>query len=95
MNTAVIVEIVGWAGSLLLVVSLLQSKMLRLRILNLTASVILVAYNLVVGVWPMAAMNAAVVFINITQIVRIQRATPQLPVDLTPVESADIRNSQR
>jgi hypothetical protein len=35
--TDVIVEVIGWSGSALLVVSLLQSRMLTLRVLNLLA----------------------------------------------------------
>lgn len=71
--TDTIIEIVGWLGSALLVVSLLQSRMMRLRILNLIASVILVAYNAVLEVWPMVGMNAAVAAINIWFIVTLRR----------------------
>lgn len=70
-----IVEIVGWLGSILLVVSLLQSRMMRLRILNLTASVTLVAYNWIVEVWPMVGMNIAVVIINVWYIRKLRRDT--------------------
>lgn len=68
-----IVEIVGWAGSALLIVSLLQGGMMRLRILNLIASVILVAYNAILAVWPMVGMNLAVAAIDIWFIVKLAR----------------------
>jgi hypothetical protein len=59
-----LVSALGWAGSALLVYSVLQSRMLRLRVLNLAASAALVVFNAVIGVWPMVAMNVALCLIN-------------------------------
>ena len=67
------IEVFGWIGSGLLVVSLLQGKMLRLRVINSIASVMLVLYNVLVETWPMVGMNAAVILINVWHIVRIMR----------------------
>jgi hypothetical protein len=60
-----LLEIIGWSGSVLLVVSLLQTRVMRLRVLNSAASAILVGYNAALGVWPMVAMNAVLVGINL------------------------------
>ncbi len=57
-------EAVGWAGSALVVASLLQTRLVRLRVLNSIACAVLVAYNAAVGVWPMVAMNVVLVGIN-------------------------------
>ncbi|MFB2596854.1 hypothetical protein ACEXQE_03580 [Herbiconiux sp. P17] len=65
-------DLIGWGGSALLIVSLLQSRMRWLRVLNLIAAIILTAYNLLVPVWPMVAMNAAVAIIDIYYIVRMR-----------------------
>ena len=59
-----LVDALGWAGSALLVYSVLQSRMLRLRVLNLAASAALVVFNAIIGVWPMVAMNVALCLIN-------------------------------
>lgn len=66
-------EVLGWAGSALLVYSLLQTRVLRFRLLNLAASVALVVFNAAVAVWPMVAMNAVIAAINIWHVVRLQR----------------------
>lgn len=58
-------QVIGWIGSALLVLSLLQSRMLALRVLNLIAAILLIAYNLVLAVWPSVAMNAAVAAIDV------------------------------
>jgi hypothetical protein len=66
-------ELVGWAGSALLVTSLLQARVLRLRVLNSMACLLLIAYNGLIGVWPMFAMNIVLFIINVTFVVRLNR----------------------
>ena len=66
-------ELVGWAGSALLVTSLLQARVLRLRVLNSMACLLLIAYNGLIGVWPMFAMNIVLFIINVSFVVRLTR----------------------
>src|SRR5215216_131904 len=54
--------------------SLLQARVLRFRLLNLTAGVMLVVFNALVGVWPMVAMNLATSVINVWFIASLLRA---------------------
>jgi hypothetical protein len=57
-------DVLGWGGSALLVYSLLQSSVLRLRVLNAIACVILIVFNAMLSVWPMVGMNAVLAVIN-------------------------------
>jgi len=66
-------DALGWAGSALLVFSLMQARVLRFRVLNLVACVILLVFNLLLGIWPMVAMNAALGGINAWFIVTLLR----------------------
>lgn len=66
-------DLFGWAGSALLVVSLLQARVLRFRLLNLLAGVMLVAFNALIMVWPMVAMNFATSAINVVMIRKLLR----------------------
>lgn len=66
-------DALGWAGSALLVFSLLQARVLRFRVLNTIACVVLVVFNAMIGVWPMVAMNTVLVCINAWFIVRLLR----------------------
>lgn len=68
-----VLELVGWAGSALLVISLLQARVLRFRVLNLAACLVLIAYNGFVGVWPMFGMNIVLSVINVWFIVQLLR----------------------
>ena len=58
-------DAIGWAGSALLVFSLLQTRVLRFRVLNLVACVVLAFFNAMIGVWPMAAQNVVLAAINV------------------------------
>ena len=67
------VDALGWFGSALLIYSLLQARILRLRVLNTVACIILIAFNALIGVWPMVAMNIVLAAINLFFIVRMLR----------------------
>ena len=61
----VVWEIIGWLGTGLVVLSMAQQRITRLRILNLAGAAILTVYNLILGVWPMVALNAALSVIQL------------------------------
>ncbi len=64
-------DILGWGGSALLVFSLLQARVLRFRVLNLVACVILLIFNALLFIWPMVGMNFVLAGINIWFIVKL------------------------
>jgi N-acetylglutamate synthase-like GNAT family acetyltransferase len=67
-------QVFGWLGSALLVFSVLQTHVMRFRVANLTASLILTVYNAILSVWPMAAVNACLVVINLWFIITMTRS---------------------
>ncbi|WP_027344728.1 hypothetical protein [Hamadaea tsunoensis] len=66
-------DAIGWAGSALLVWSLLQTRILRLRAINLVGCVVLIGYNWAREVWPMVGLNVVLAVINIYFLVHLQR----------------------
>jgi hypothetical protein len=68
-----LLSIIGWGGSALVVVSLLQTRILRLRLLNLVGCIVLVGFNLAIQVWPMVGMNAVLAVINLVHLWRLVR----------------------
>jgi len=58
-------DALGWAGSALLIFSLMQARVLRFRVLNLVACLILIVFNALLGIWPMVAMNVVLSLINL------------------------------
>jgi hypothetical protein len=61
----------GWAGSALLIWSLLQTRILRLRVFNLVGCLVLLGYNALIEVWPMVGLNVVLAIINIVYLVRL------------------------
>jgi hypothetical protein len=57
-------DVTGWLGSALLVYSVMQARVLRFRVLNLAACVVLIVFNAALEIWPMVAMNIALCLIN-------------------------------
>ncbi|WP_182113659.1 MULTISPECIES: hypothetical protein [unclassified Actinotalea] len=85
-----VLEVIGWLGSALLVASLLQTRVLRFRVLNTISCVVLIGYNAALGVWPMAVMNVVLTVINITVVVRATRARHDpLTYDAVPMGVAE------
>lgn len=63
----------GWLGSLVIVLSLSQTKILRLRVLNLVGCTLAMAYNAPLGVWPTVGLNATLALINVIHLIRLSR----------------------
>jgi hypothetical protein len=61
-------DLIGWSGSALLIVSVMQARLLRFRVLNLLACVVLTGFNAALEIWPMVAMNVALCLINLWHI---------------------------
>lgn len=66
-------DALGWFGSALLVFSIMQARVLRFRILNSIACVILTVFNGILGIWPMVAMNVVLTLINLWFIAKLLR----------------------
>jgi len=66
-------EVVGWVGSVLVVLSLMQARVLRFRVMNLAGAAIATAYNVAIDVWPFAAMNGAITLIDVYWLWRLLR----------------------
>ncbi|MGY4644810.1 hypothetical protein [Cellulomonas sp. URHB0016] len=66
-------ELIGWAGSLLVILSLMQARVLRFRVLNLVGALLATGYNVAIGVWPFAAMNAVISVIDVYWLWRLSR----------------------
>ncbi len=57
-------EWIGYAASLIVLISLIMSSVKRLRWINLTGSLIFAVYGLLITSYPVAVMNLGIVFVN-------------------------------
>lgn len=71
MDTKTIIEIFGYIGSALVVVSMLMSSIVKLRIINTVGSVISGAYAVICHALPLGIMNACLIIINVYNLVKL------------------------
>lgn len=65
MNTHVLIEAFGYLGSLLVLVSMLMTSVVKLRIINTIGSLIFTVYAFIIKSYPTALMNFCLVLINL------------------------------
>jgi hypothetical protein len=65
MNSDFLLEAVGYAASALIIVSITQTSILRLRLLGLAGSLTFLFYALAIGAYPIAVVNAVAAAIHI------------------------------
>ena len=56
MTTQMIFELIGYLGSVLVIVSMLMTSVVKLRVINTIGSVIFAVYALLIHSYPTAAM---------------------------------------
>jgi hypothetical protein len=71
MDPQLLYEIIGYAASVLVAISLMMRSILRLRILNLIGALFFTVYGLVIQAYPVAGVNFFIVLINIYYLYQI------------------------
>ena len=74
MNAKMALEIFGYIGSALVVISMLMSSIVKLRIINTIGSVISFVYALFCGAMPLALMNICLIIINLYGLYKLLRS---------------------
>jgi hypothetical protein len=72
------IQALGWFGSALVVASLALHRPVPFRAVNLISAVVLLAFNLTIGLWPMVVLNVAVLAVNTWHLRKLRRRSPVL-----------------
>ena len=70
MNGDIYLEIFGYIGTVLIIISMMMTSLTRLRIINMCGSVISTIYSIAHGAWAVAVMNICLFIINGVHLVR-------------------------
>jgi hypothetical protein len=87
MDPQLIYELIGYAASVLVALSLMMRSILRLRILNLIGALFFAIYGLVIQSYPVAGVNFFIVLVNLYYLYQIFSA--QEYFNLLPVDPSD------
>lgn len=77
MNGAMTVEIIGYLGSALVLISFLMASVVKLRIINSAGGLIFAVYALLIRSYPTALMNFCLVGINLYYLIRLRNPDRQ------------------
>jgi hypothetical protein len=65
MNTINYLEFLGYLASTLVAISLMMRSLTKLRVINLSGSLLFTVYGFSIGAYPVAVLNAFIVLVNI------------------------------
>lgn len=69
------IELIGYIGSGVVLISFMMSNVIRLRVINIIGGAISTIYSLIVGAYPVALMNVCLIAINLVQIWKLTHET--------------------
>ena len=75
MNTSMMIELVGYLGSALVVVSMLMSSVVKLRLINTVGGILFTAYAVIIRSYPTAIMNFCLILINIYSLMKLLKSS--------------------
>lgn len=87
MTIQTIIELAGYLGSILVVISMLMTSVVRLRVINTIGSVIFCGYSLCIRSYPTAIMQACLITINVVSLLRLMSARRDFFA--VPLDAAD------
>lgn len=68
--TGLYLELFGYVGTALVVISMLMTSINKLRIINICGSIISCIYSVLVKAYPVAIMNLCLILINVFHLIR-------------------------
>ena len=80
MNTQFLIEAFGYLGSLLVLLSMLMTSVMKLRIINTVGSVIFTIYAFIIRSYPTALMNLCLVLINLHFLWKMSRTDKEYEI---------------
>ncbi|OOF42054.1 hypothetical protein BKK49_03735 [Rodentibacter rarus] len=63
-----LIELLGYIATFFVAVSFLFKSIVHLRIVNSIGAVLFVIYGMIIGAYPVAVLNAFLVFVNLYQL---------------------------
>ena len=70
------IELLGYVATFFLATSFLFKSIIHLRVVNTIGAVLFVVYGLMKGAYPVAVLNAFLVFVNLYQLYRLKKEQP-------------------
>ena len=86
MRLELILELIGYTGSLLVIVSMLMTSVVKLRIINTVGSVIFCTYAFLIHSYPTAIMQICLIIINIINLYKLNNTKKEYAAVVTKAD---------
>ena len=73
MSSEIMIEMIGYLGSVLVVVAMLMTSVVKLRIINMIGASLFAVYALIIRSYPTALTNICLVVINIYNLMKLMK----------------------
>lgn len=87
MSRTFLLEGLGYLASILIAVSLMMRSIVRLRWVNLAGAACFTAYGILIGAYPVAALNSVIVVINVYFLAKARRTVEAFSVVEMPPDA--------
>lgn len=77
------VEILGYAASIMVAISLTMKDIVKLRVLNFIGCALFTAYGLMIDAWPVVVTNGFIACVNVYFLAKMQSEKKNEPVKTT------------
>lgn len=91
MDTKMLIELFGYIGSALVVVSMLMSSVVKLRVINTGGSIISGIYAVICGAFPLALMNGCLIVINVYNLFKLLKTKKEYGLVEGESEDASVK----
>lgn len=71
------IQLLGWIGSALVVISLTLQRPVLFRLVNLISAAVLLVFNIAIGLFAMVFLNVVILIVNVWQLQRLRAARMQ------------------
>ena len=69
-----LLDLFGYLGTALVVISMMMTSVTRLRIVNMTGAVICAIYGALTATWPTMVLNLCLIGIHIVKLARLRQS---------------------
>ena len=69
----ILLEIFGYMGTALVILSMTMKSITKLRIFNIAGAIISAIYSAIIQAWPVVLLNSGMFLINLIQLIRVKK----------------------
>lgn len=83
-------ELFGYIGTVLVLLSMMMTSVVKLRWFNISGSLVSMIYAVICHAWPVVTLNLGLIIINLIQLARLERDKKTISTTADAVKGEEI-----